>query len=296
MVFSRTISEDKNVKGIVFENVGGRFAAFSKMVIDCTGDGNVAADAGCDFEIGEEGNYKKCQAMTLMFLVGNIPQKYEKGIMLYEKMKDVYEKGGRELPFKVPYLIPIPGARFGVIQFTHMYEYNPLDASDLTKANIEGRRQMIECFELLTKYDSEFENLELIMSSPVLGVRESRRIIGEYTLNVRDITEGTKFEDAVASVTFLADFHTKSNKGQKTMKVKPYEIPMRSLIPKGYDGILVAGRCISGTREAMASYRVTGNCCQMGENIGYAVAEAIERRINIRNVEPDSVLLKNTHN
>ena len=90
---------------------------------------------------------------------------------------------------------------------------------------------------------------------------------------------------------FNADLHTKSNKGQKCFKVEPYNVPLRALIPKGYDGIVTAGRCISGTREAMASYRVTGNCCQMGENLGYAVADAIKNKINIRNVETNFNLL-----
>ena len=284
-VFSRTITEGNTVKGVVFENINGRCAAFAKMVIDCTGDGNVASDAGCEFELGESGDYKVCQAMTLMFLVGNIPEKYKKGLMMFKQLKNAYEQGGRELPFKVPYLIPVPNSSFGVIQFTHMYEYNPLDERELTKANIEGRRQMMECYELLTKYDPEFKDLELVMSAPVLGVRESRRIVGEYVITVEDIVNGARFEDAIASVTFSADIHTKSNKGQKIIKVKPYDVPMRALIPKKYDGIVVAGRCISGTREAMASYRVTGNCCQMGENIGYAIAESIKQNINIRDVK-----------
>ncbi len=287
--FSRTICEDKTVKGVVFENIEGRQAVFAKTFFDCTGDGNVAADAGCAFIIGKDGDYKECQAMTLMFLVGNIPEKYKDGLMFYDILNDAYIKGGKTIPFKVPYLIPAPNAHFGVVQFTHMYEYNPLNASDLTKATIEGRRQLIEAFELLKKYNEDFKDLELITSASILGVRESRRIIGEYTLNVDDLINGSTYEDAVARVTFGADIHTKTNKGQICFKVKPYHIPMRSLIPKDYNGIIVAGRCISGTQEAMASYRVTGNCCQMAENAGYAVAQALKNNINIRDVK-----IKNT--
>ncbi len=83
-----------------------------------------------------------------------------------------------------------------------------------------------------------------------------------------DILTGATFDDAVARVTFGADLHTKSNKGQNCFQVQPYQIPLRALIPQGYNGIVVAGRCISGSRETMASYRVTGNCAQMGENAG----------------------------
>ena len=282
--FSRVLTEEKTVTGIVAENIEGRFAVLAKTVVDATGDGNVAASAGCPFELGENGDYTACQAMTLMFLVGNIPEKYKDGLMLYEKLQAVYDKAGRELPFKVPYLIPVPNSHFGVIQFTHMYEYDPLSAKALTEATMEGRQQLIDAFEYLTQYDEEFKDLELITSSSVLGVRESRRVIGEYTVTLDDILNGTQFDDAVAAVTFGADLHTKSNKGQRCFAVRPYTVPMRALIPKGYDGLVVAGRCISGEREAMASYRVTGNCCQMGENAGYTIAKAIRSGQNIRDV------------
>lgn len=284
-VFSKTLVEDKKVYGIIFENIEGRQAALAKYVVDATGDGNVAADANCPFEIGEDNDYKECQAMTLMFLVGNIPEKYKDGLMIYEKLNAAYQKEGKQIPFNVPYLIPVPNSHFGVIQFTHMYEFNPLNAFDLTKATMEGREQLIDAFNYLTKHDEEFKDLELITSSSVLGVRESRRIVGEYRLNLEDILNGSRFDDAVAYVTFNADLHTKNNKGQKCFGVKPYEIPMRSLIPEGYKGIVVAGRCISGSREAMASYRVTGNCAQMGENAGLFIAEAIKRNIDIREVK-----------
>ena len=285
--FSRTLIEENRVYGIVAENIEGRFAVLAKTIFDCTGDGYVAASAGCPFELGVDGDYKECQAMTLMFLVGNIPEKYKNGLMIYEKLNAVYEKEGKQIPFRVPYLIPVPNSHFGVIQFTHMYEYNPLNAKELTKATMEGRQQLIDAFEFLTKYDEEFKDLELITSSSVLGVRESRRIIGEYRVSTDDILTGARFDDAVARVTFGADLHTKSNKGQNCFQVQPYHIPIRALIPKGYKGIIVAGRCISGSREAMASYRVTGNCAQMGESAGYYIAEAIKRNIDVLDVRLD---------
>lgn len=280
-VFSRALVDNNKVYGIVAENIEGRIAFLSKYVFDCTGDGNVAASAGCNFELGNDGDFRECQAMTLMFLVGNIPEKYNSGLMIYEKLNSAYQKAGKTIPFKVPYLIPVPNSHFGVVQFTHMYEYDPLNARDLTKATMEGRRQLIDAFEFLTKYDDEFKELELITSSGMLGVRESRRIIGEYYITKDDILSGARYGDAVAHVTFNADLHTKNNRGQKCFEVRPYHIPMRALIPKGYKGIVVAGRCISGAREAMASYRVTGNCAQMGENAGRYVSEAIKRNCDI---------------
>ena len=282
--FSKAIVENKTVKGIIFENIEGRFAALAKVVIDASGDGNVAASAGCEFMLGEDGDYKKCQAMTLMLLVGNIPEKYKDGLMIFEKFDRVYKKAGKEIPFKMPYLIPVPNSKFGVIQFTHMYDYNPLSAKDITAATEEGRKQILDVFTALKEYDEEFKDLDLIFSSNVLGVRESRRIVGEYIITADDIASGRRFYDGIAEATFNVDIHTKDNKGQKTKHVKPYDIPFRSLIPKGFNGILTAGRCISGEQIAMASYRVTGNCCQMGEAAGKYAAQAIKNNISLREV------------
>ena len=293
--FSKTIVEGNRVLGVVVENIEGRSAYLADVVMDCTGDGAVAADAGCAFEIGENGEYSECQAMTLMFLVGNIPEKWKDGGMIFENLNHAYEKEGLSIPFTRPYLIPVPDTRFGVVQFTHMYNYNPLSAKDITEASIEGRKQMIEAFEALKEHDTELGELELIASSATLGVRESRRIIGDYTVSTEDILEGTQFPDAVCDATFNVDVHTKANKGQRYYNVKPYQIPIRALLPKGWDGIVVAGRCISGSRDAMASYRVTGNCCQMAENAGYIIAYAKEKNIPIREVKVLEVLEKGKH-
>ena len=153
--------------------------------------------------------------------------------MIFEKLDHAYKKAGKVLPFKVPYLIPVPNSKFGVVQFTHMYDYNPLSARDITAATEEGRQQVIDAFTALKKYDEEFKDLDLISSSNVLGVRESRRIVGEYILTADDIVNGQRFYDGIAEATFNVDIHTKDNKGQVCKGVKPYDIPFRCLIPKG---------------------------------------------------------------
>lgn len=282
--FTRTLTDGRRVTGVVAENRSGRGAYLGRTVFDCTGDGNVAASAGCAFEIGEGGDWKQCQPMTLMFLVGNVPEKYRGGLRLTEKLGRAYSIAGIEIPFRNGYLIPAPNAGYAVIQFTHMYEYDPLSAASVTAATIEGRRQMEEAIELLRKHDDELNGLEIIASSGVLGIRESRRIVGEYELTADDLLSGAKFEDAVCEAEFNVDVHTKSNLGQRCYKVKPYDIPFRAMLPKGWDGIVVAGRCISGTHEAMASYRVTGDCCQMGDGAGRIAAYAAAHGISLREV------------
>jgi len=281
---TRTLCDGNTVTGVITENIDGRCAYLSKILIDCTGDGSAAASAGCAYEIGGEAGIADLQAMTLMFLVGNIPPQYRDGLMIGPLLEEAYAAAGKEIPFRRPFLIPVPDSTFGVVQFTHMYGYDPLSAASLSAAAAEGRRQMIEAFALLRTHNEEFRSLELIASAPALGVRESRRIVGEYVITLDDLTEGRKFDDAVADVTFNIDIHNRDGRSQDCRRVKPYQIPLRALIPRGYEGILVAGRCISGTHEAMASYRVTGNCCQMGERAGMVAVYAARHGISPRNV------------
>lgn len=282
-VFSRTLTEGKTVTGVVAENIDGRRAYLARTVIDCTGDGLVAASAGCPFAIGDdEGRIEGCQAMTLMFLVGNVPEKYATafdGLMLGPLLDRLYQQAGGVSPFRYPYLIPVPNTHFAVVQFTHMYAYDPTSARDVAAANAEGRRQMLEAYELLRDGCAEFRDLDLISSAPVLGIRESRRIIGEYVITERDLYGGQgDVPDPACTVAFNVDIHNREGNAQVLHEVVPYRIPLRAMIPRGYRGIMVAGRCISGTHEAMASYRVTADCCQMGESAGIFAARAARER------------------
>lgn len=285
--FARALKEGPRVVGVVTESVEGRRAYYGKVVVDATGDGWVAASAGAKWNMGDEDG--SVQAMTLMFLIANIPEKYNttQGLKMTEVLRVAYEKEGkgRHSPFAYPYIIPIPGTRFACVQLTHMYEKNPLCASDVTAAIVEGREQMLDVFSVLKTYDSDFKDTDLICSAPLLGVRESRRICGEYTLTVDDLMNGRTFPDTIASSSFNIDIHHSNDTAQHTIKVPRYEIPYRCLIPKGLEGLLVAGRCISGTHEAQASYRVTGDCSEMGEAAGIAAAEAALHGIGVRDVD-----------
>lgn len=281
--FSKAVTDGNRVRGVIAENVSGRQAYLSKVVIDCTGDAAVVADAGGDFVLG--GNNGECQAATLMFLVGNLPENLLDGRMLYDKIKPIFEKKHLKIPFTVPYLIPAPNSRYGVIQYTHMRKVNPLSAADCSAACAEGRRQMLELMEALREADEDFREVDLLMSAPILGIRESRRIVGDYTISTEDILQGTNFPDGIVSPTFGVDIHCEEADGQNCYQTGAYQIPYRSLIPKGLEGILVAGKAISGSHEAMASYRVTGNCAAMGEVAGAAAAQAAREGISVRQVE-----------
>lgn len=291
--YSRPITEAGAIRGVIAENIGGRKAYLGKVVIDASADAAVAYDCGVKCFIGEDG-FESCQSMTMMFVVGNVPHKYKEGLMLYEVLEKAFEKQGkgRHSPFRVPYMIPAPNADFAVIQLTHVHGKDPLDAESMTQAVIEGRKQVLECFEALKFYDDDFRDLVLITSAPQMGVRESRRIEGEYTIKAQDLLDGLIPEDSVTVATFGIDIHDSKNTEQHVAHTEPYGIPYRAMLPKGIDGLIVAGKTISGDHVAMASYRVTGDCCAMGEAAGYAAAYAVKNHKSVKEITAKEFLEK----
>ncbi len=266
--FSRLLLDGKRATGVVCESKNGRRAFLADKIIDCTGDADVAASGGFPFHVGRESD-GLCQAMTLMFTIGNV--RFEQKtcddlrLIIEESIKE--NDTGYRLPYTRPYIIQIPNSKTAVVQLTHMRGYDPLSPSDLTKALVEGRKQAYKVVEFLKNHTERFCEIELLETAPLLGVRESRRIVGEYTLTKEDCIEGRRFDDEVTSANFGIDIHDPVNDTQQCYGVKRYGIPLRCLIPKGSENLYVAGRSISGTSEAMASYRVTGNCAAMGENL-----------------------------
>ncbi|MEE0945470.1 MAG: FAD-dependent oxidoreductase [Acutalibacteraceae bacterium] len=272
-------------------NINGVVEYNCKICIDASGDAVVADKAGAQWRIGET-DYKQCQAMTLMFLIGNLPADYTKMKNCYSELETAYKNAGMDvgkIPFKVPYIIQIPNTNFGVVQLTHMHGYDPLDASSRTMAVIEGRRQIIETFSTLKNYNPDFKDIELITSASLLGVRESRRIVGEYEITVQDALNGSRFEDKTASCYFNMDVHDAVSGEQHCTHIKRFDVPFRSFIPKGLDNFLVVGRCISGDHRVMAAYRVTGDCSAMGDCAGNAAANAIIKNKSLRDVTPDEL-------
>jgi len=289
-VFSKPIMEDNTIKGIIVENKNGRSAFLGKMIIDCTGDADVASRAGVTCHKGREED-DMVQAMTLMFLLGNVRYDQQSCDDVFNLVLKANKEHGQDflLPYERPYIIQLPASNMAVVQLTHMRGFEPLDAFDLTKVNKIGREQARAVVAFLKKYVPELKDIELVQTAPLLGVRESRRIVGEYTITLQDLTEGKQFPDGITDVTFGVDIHSPDGSDQKCFNVPQYQIPFRCLIPKGMNNLLVAGRCISGTHEAMASYRVTGNCIAMGEAAGYAAYEAVTQKKDVRKIDIDEI-------
>ncbi len=276
-----TIVEAGRVRGVVVESKSGREAVLAKTVVDCTGDGDVAARAGVDYHLGRAAD-SACQPMTLMFEIDGV------GDWIQTKAEDLYDAmvaaiREHNLPVQLPtgrvnyapWIINLPRPGAAVVQATHVYMMNPLDTRDLTGATIQARRQVHELTQVIRRI-AGLENARLLQTASAIGIREARHLAGRYTLALEDLREGRRFDDAVTFGAFGVDIHEvkRGDKSAHGARMRPYEIPYRCLVPESVGGLLFAGRCISGTHEAHASYRVTGTCMAMGQAAGLAAAIA----------------------
>lgn len=286
--FCAPIMEGNTIRGIVVENKGGRAAYLGKVVVDCTGDGDVAARAGAPFEVGNADG--SVQPMTLMFRISNLDYiqdyytypHYADNELIHMLDRALERAGVKDYPFNYrrPCVLQMPGSHTAICQSTHIRNRISTDPAELTMAEIEGRQEVQSLLRLLRTYLPQFKNVQLDATGPHIGIRESRRIMGEYCLTKEDIVASRRFEDAICTATFWIDIHQQNGNNQDMQHGQAlapnYQIPYRCLVPQNVEGMLVAGRCISGTFEAHASYRVTGNCVAMGQAAGIAAAICIQ--------------------
>jgi hypothetical protein len=270
------IVEAGTVRGVVIENKSGRHAILARVVIDCTGDGDIAYHAGCEFEFGRMSDGLP-QPMSLMFKVSGVNFQQKQAADLYNVLLRFNPQSEVDaIPYNRPWMIPVPGEpATAVVMWTHIHKADGTNADDLTRAAIAGRAQVQQAMKLLARAREVVGDAVLVETAQQVGVRETRRILGEYRLELADLERGATFDDAVCRVTFVGDIHSPDSNEQIVFHVKPYQIPYRCLVPKKLDNLLVAGRCISGSHEAHASYRVTGNCVATGEAAGVAAAECV---------------------
>jgi hypothetical protein len=286
------IVQEGVIRGMITESKSGRLAILAKQVIDCTGDGDVAARCGAPFQ---QGRYRDglMQPMTMMFRVAGLASAYPVNEIRawYDKLKRAVPEAEilQSIPYDRPAVIALPCPGEAVIQWTHLVRMCGTDAWDLTRATLAGRKQVRRALELLRKVEAEVGALRLLELPVAIGVRETRRIEGEYSLTLEDLLSGRRFSDGICLARFNVDIHDPEGQRQTRMEVKPYHIPYRALVPKKVENLLVAGRCISGSHEAHASYRVTGNCVSTGEAAGTAAALALQLGLTPRELSGATV-------
>ena len=297
--------DGRRVTGLVIDTPKGQRTILAKVVVDATGDGRGAAAAGAEVKIGRESD--GCiQPSTLEFVVEGVdesraitswgttdPVKLESGEEYRELCKRMSAAGvlPKDVTIVRLHRTFYPGERS--VNATQMNGIDPLDPVDIGRAEIDLRKQVGQCVAFLRSHVQGFENCRIKSSAGTLGVRESRRVMGDALVVDDDLAEGRHYPDAVVhDVWFLIDIHNPKGGGQAegySHPAEPYDIRYGAFLPKGVEGLLTAGRCISGTHRAHASYRVMTPCMAMGEAAGVAAALAAKGDTMPRKVAAEDI-------
>lgn len=282
------IVDDHGKRGVVFETKSGPLVIKARIIVDCTGDGDIAARAGAQCEIGRDPD-GMVQPMTLMFRVVEFEREAFKAYIndhpdqwygihgLWDLIRSAHAAGDLDLRREDILFFGTPHEREVGFNSTRVTKVLGIDVWDLTYAEWEGRRQMRQIAAFLRRYVPGFEKSYIAQSGTHVGVRETRRILGDYQLTADDVSQARKFDDVIARCAYPMDIHNPEGKGTKFRWLPPgesYDIPLRCLLPKGIDNLIVAGRCISGTHEAHSSYRVMPTAMAIGQAAGVCAALA----------------------
>jgi hypothetical protein len=306
-VVSDVLMEGSTLRGLMVESKSGRMAIPAKQVVDCTGDGDVAARAGAPFEKGRPQD-GIMQPLTLIFIMANVD--IEKGIKAGvvrwrsrkvegpEPWKSRYgsyyvhlNRWADELDQQFP---QYEGTlrRFhawslgnGILyggNLIHVSNVDGTDAQDISRGEAQARMLVWRLCRFLRACAPGFEEATIVSTASRVGVRETRRILGEHYLTLDDVLQARKFDDVVALCGYFVDIHDYSGgpefheptKGHLVKEDQDYEIPYRCLVPQVIDNLLVSGRCISSSHEAQASLRVMGTAMALGQAAGVAAAIA----------------------
>jgi hypothetical protein len=295
------VMDGSTIRGIIIESKSGREAVLGKIVVDCTGDADVAYRAGVPCEKGNA--HGGLQPPTLMFCLGGvdteklrmsiahqtrtyltdfIPAEYfgQNNQFIVVGLRELIAKARAERGLKIPNerTIIITGLREGEVwmNMTRVAGVDGTDVRSLSLGEIEARSQIEDIHTYLRNYVPGFEKCFFTKTAPFLGIRETRRIVGQYTMTQEDVLGCRHFDDAIAVASYPIDIHRPGDEGCTLIWCGDcYDIPYRSLVPQKVDNLLVAGRCISTTHEAMGAIRVMATCMAMGEAAGRAAKQAV---------------------
>lgn len=313
-----TIREGDRIRGVVVENKSGRQRIEANITIDASGDGDVAARGGVAWEKGRTAD-GLVQAPTLVFKLGGVDRagfiagckdpenNYREWIAPYPELREKMfrrldrmhviicggyakriEKARAAGDFEVPQS-RVVGVKLHttdefLVVMTRVLGLDPTDVQSMTDAYTRVYEQIPILVRFFQQYVPGFESSDLREIAPMLGVRESRRIMGDYLLNAEDLVAGRVFDDAVSMGGYHIDIHRPHGTWVDSKNVKAYTIPLRSLIARDVDGLLIAGKCISATHEAIASTRVIPICMGQGQAVGTAAALAVQNRKSVRDL------------
>jgi hypothetical protein len=275
--------DEKRIDALLVETKAGRQAVRALTFIDCSGDGDLAAWAGARYEIGD--NNGSMLYPSMMFRLNGIdPERAGEAWRTIPALMEQAEAAGtHHFPRKAAIVRPQRSAIEWRVNFTQLARadgaaINGLEPDDLTRGEIDGRRQAVKAFNFLRTVPG-FEKSYIVDLPPQLGIRETRRIVGGYMLSGEDVLGCTSFEDSIGVNGWPIESHVA---GDVVFKFPPIpesrgfnELPYRMLIPESLDNLLVAGRCASMTHDGQSAARVSGACFAMGEAVGIAADLAL---------------------
>lgn len=301
------------VRGATFATVAGTREYRARVAIDATADAFVAASAGVPTQQGDERG--RVQPASLMFRMSHVDlaalaayvrehpdqmrtslppaQRTPEALTAVAGLRDLWERARADglvnVPRELVSFFISPYADEVTVNMTRVVAIDPLDPDDLTRAEVEARLQVMQLVAFFKRRVPGFAGARLAATGAQIGIRESRRIVGRYTLTADDVLGGRRFDDAVARSAYPIDIHNPSGSGTTTKRLAPgaaYEIPYRCLVPVNREQLLVAGRCISTTHEALASTRLTPTVMTLGQAAGTAAAMACANGEHVGEVEP----------
>lgn len=300
------IKDGNVVKGLVCASNEGPLRFEAPVTIDCTGDGIVSFMAGAEVGKGREDGLM--QPVTLEFTIDGVDE--ERGLICIGDVDNVELNGQRFLDWckdraaegKIPEKLAAVRLHPCVEKGRRQVNTTQVNRVDITRieqifpADYELRQQINLLRDFLRENLPGYENIKVIGSGTTTGVRESRRIMGDYVIDADELSAGKRFPDVIVhDALFIVDIHNPDGAGQAEDKIQycqPYDLPYRCFLPKGLEGLMVAGRCISGTHRAHASYRVMSICMAMGEAVGIAAALSVQNGCTPRQL--DVTLLQKT--
>lgn len=291
--FLDVLKEEEKIVGVVIANKSGMSVIKAKIIIDCSGDADVAAKAGVPFELGnvQDGNM---QPATMFFRVCNVDtERLNAHIKEHEHeirpfygpfswlIKEKQEEWG-DVPRAEVCLFESPEPGEFRLNVTRILDIDGTNAEDLTKAEITGMKQVHKVFDFMKKYAVGFENAKFMGTASTIGIRETRHIEGLYKLTKDDVINCRVPENSIAVLATNMDTHNKSDPGGTyyTLEKGPYfGVPYPCLVPKGISNLLVAGRALSADAIAGSATRMIPCCIIFGQAAGTAAALAIKEGI-----------------
>ena len=284
---------EREIEALLIESKSGRSAIRGRMFIECSGDGDLAAWAGAPYELGD-GAGNMLYPSTMFRISGVDPVKAGNAWDIIPKLMDEAAQKGRKFPRRGAIVRPQKNPiewRANVTQIKNPdgSAVSGIDVEQLSYGEVEGRRQCWDVFEFIRSVTPGFDSAYIVEIAPQIGIRETRRVVGEYMLSEQEILECADFPDTIGVNGWPVEAHVSGNVLLKFPKIPESrgfnQLPYRMIVPKGMDNLFVAGRCASMTHDGQSSARVSGPCFAMGQAAGTAAHLALSAGVKPKEVD-----------